>query len=329
MKTTGRGILFISLCFFLLLGTMITGANAKTIVLKAITVFPMDHPINKYNKPYIDEINKRAKGELRIKYLGGPEVVATFDQAEAIRTGMIDIDLFVPLGYLESYMAVANCEGLSQLTVAQERASEAYNLWVEVFAKSLNARYLGQRDKGAPFALFTNKPVNKLSDLKGMGIRAMPLYEAALAALGASTMTTPMDDLYTAMERGVVDGYMAARPIPPGFALQEVTKYIIEPSFFQMEGARFMNLDKWNSLPKHLQDMILEVTAEYEIIGETYCLEQDKKALKVYEAAGVKTLRLPSEDAEKFLDILYGRTWETIIKKDPEYGPKFKKALSK
>lgn len=90
-----------------------------------------------------------------------------------------------------------------------------------------------------------------------------------------------------------------------------------------------MNLDKWNSLPKHLQDMILEVTAEYEIIGEAYCLEQDKKALKVYEAAGVKTLRLPSEDAEKFLDILYGRTWETIIKKDPEYGPKFKKALSK
>jgi len=322
-------IVIYGLCLIFTMATLTSGGEAKPIVIKAITVFPMDHPVNKDNQPYVDEINKRAKGELRIDYLGGPEVVKTFDQAEAVRTGRVHLSLFSPFGYLESYMPVANAQGLSQLTPAEERRSGAYDLWVEVFAKFLNARYLGRRDAGSPFALFTNKPIKKLDDLKGMGIRAMPLYEPTLAALGASTMTTPMGDLYTAMERGVVDGYMSARPIPPGFALQEVTKYIMEPPFFQMESCRFMNLDKWKSIPKHLQDMILDVTAEYETIGLNSALALDRKALKVFADAGMQTCKLSPEDAKKFLEIAYGKTWETVIKKDPEYGPKFKKVLSK
>jgi hypothetical protein len=43
-------------------------------------------------------------------------MVSTFDQAKAVRTGMIDLDLFVPFGYMEPYMLIANYEGLSQLT---------------------------------------------------------------------------------------------------------------------------------------------------------------------------------------------------------------------
>jgi TRAP-type C4-dicarboxylate transport system substrate-binding protein len=82
---------------FLGLAPLSRGAEAKTIALKAITVFPMDHPVNRDNQAYINEINKRAKGELRIEYLGGPEMVSTFDQAKAVRTGMIDLDLFSPL----------------------------------------------------------------------------------------------------------------------------------------------------------------------------------------------------------------------------------------
>ena len=289
----------------------------------------MDHPINVNNQPYVDEINERAGGELIIEYLGGPEVIPTFDQADAIRTGMIDMSLFCPMAYMEAFSPLMNCEGLSMLTAKEERASAAYDLWVEVFAKFLNARYLGQRDKGAPFSLFSNVPINKVDDLNGLAVRTMPLYEPFLAELGASTMTTPMGDLYTAMERGVVDAYMSARPIVPGFALHEVTKYMIEPAFFQMEGCRFMNLDSWNSLPPHLQDIITELSIKYELIGEQDCFAGDVRALGIFEEAGVETLTLPPEEAEKFLKIAYDTTWKVIIDQEPEYGPKFKEVLSK
>jgi hypothetical protein len=36
------------------------------------------------------------QGRARIEYLGGSETVSTFDQAEALWTGMINVDLFVP-----------------------------------------------------------------------------------------------------------------------------------------------------------------------------------------------------------------------------------------
>jgi hypothetical protein len=56
--------LCVSLCLFLGPATLSTGAQANTIVLKAITVFPVDHPVNRDNQAYVDEINKWVKGEL-------------------------------------------------------------------------------------------------------------------------------------------------------------------------------------------------------------------------------------------------------------------------
>jgi TRAP-type C4-dicarboxylate transport system substrate-binding protein len=157
----------------------------------------------------------------------------------------------------------------------------------------------------------------------------MPLYIPFMKALGASPVTMPPTDIYTAMERGVVDGFMWPRVGMISWGLQEVTKFMIVPGVFQMEPATMVNLDRWKKIPKDLQDLLLEVIQEYEYIGTMRNYMILEKEERVREKAGMKIIQLPPGEAEKFVKTAYDMTWEEVIKAAPEYGPKLKKAMSK
>ena len=78
---------------FLLLGILvfifvIPEINAQPIVLKAVTAFPKTHLNNDPVGPFVDAVNKRAAGRLKIEWVGGPEVSASFDQIHAIISGV-------------------------------------------------------------------------------------------------------------------------------------------------------------------------------------------------------------------------------------------------
>jgi TRAP-type C4-dicarboxylate transport system substrate-binding protein len=157
----------------------------------------------------------------------------------------------------------------------------------------------------------------------------MPLYIPFMKALGASPVTMAPTDIYTAMERGVVDGFMWPRVGMISWGLQEVTKFMIVPGVFQMEPATMVNLDRWKKIPKDLQDLLLEVIQEYEYVGSMRNFMILEKEERVREKAGTKIIQLPPAEAEKFVKTAYDMTWEEVIKTAPEYGPKLRKAMSK
>lgn len=68
---------------------------------------------------------------------------------------------------------------------------------------------------------------------------------------------------------------------------------------------------------------------EYEYIGTIRGLMIIQKEDKIAEKAGMKSIRLPPEEASKFIKTAYDSTWEQIMKASPEYGPKLKKTMSK
>jgi len=319
---------------FLLFGILIftfivTEINAQPIVLKAVTAFPKTHLNNDPVPLFIDDVNKRAQGRLKIEWLGGPEVFASFDQVHAIKAGTIDMNLYYPWAYMKSLMPEAEAQGLSQLAAWEERKSGLFELWGEIFEKRVNAKYLGRLHSNVTFHVFCNRKIEKVADFKGLKIRVMPLYIPFLKALGASPVTMPPPEIYTAMERGVVEGFMWPRVGMISWGLQEVTKFMIEPGVFQMEPATMVNLDRWKKIPKDLQDLLLEVIQAHEYIGTMRNYMIVEKEERVREKAGMKNIELPPKEAEKFVKTAYDMTWEEVIKRAPDYGPKLKKAMSK
>jgi TRAP-type C4-dicarboxylate transport system substrate-binding protein len=304
-------------------------ARSGEIVLKAVTMFPKPHLNNDPVPIFIDKVNKRAQGRLRIDWVGGPEVIKGFDQPHAIKAGTIDMVLYMAFAYCKSLMPEAEAQGLSELAIWEERKTGAFDLWTKIFEKRLNAKYIGRLHSLCPFQVYTNKKVAKVADFRGLKIRVMPLYIPFMKALGAAPVMIRPPEIYTSMERGVVDGYMWPNAGVISWGLQEVTKYVIRPGVFQMEPATLITMAKWNQIPKDLQEMIMEVIQDVEYIGTMRNEMIMDKEDKVRKAAGMKDIVLPPAEAEKFRKLAYDKTWEVVIKNAPENGPKLRELSSK
>lgn len=302
---------------------------AQQITIKAVTAFPKPHANNDGVQMFIDKVNEKLKGKVEIKWLGGPEVIAAFDQISALRKGTIDMILYYPFGYMKQLMPEAEAKGLTELAEWEERVTGAFKVWEEIFEKRVNAKYLGRFHSLVPFMVYTNKKITKVEDFKGMKIRVMPLYVPFMQALGASPVMIPPTDIHTAMERKVVDGFMWPRVGMTSWGLQEVTKYMMLPGVFQMEPATMMNLDVWKKISPDAQKAISDTMRDMEYIATMRQMmimeKEDRQRLK----AGMEFVELPKPEAEKFVNVVYEKTWEAVVKSAPEYGPKLRKLTSK
>ncbi len=103
--------------------------------------------------------------------------------------------------------------------------------------QKLNAHYLARQFHNVPFHIYLNKKIDKL-DFTGLKIRVTPVYKDVVEALGGTTVTTAPGEVYTALERGVVDGY--GWPVTGIFDLgwEKVTKFRLEPRVLQRRGRR-------------------------------------------------------------------------------------------
>ena len=93
---------------------------------------------------------------------------------------------------------------MAQLTISEQRKSGAFDLINEIWAKKANMYYLGRMGEQQPFYLYLTKKIDK-ADLTGLKLRITPVYRDFFQALGGTVITTAPGEVYTALERGVVD----------------------------------------------------------------------------------------------------------------------------
>lgn len=304
---------------------------AEPIVIKAVTALPKTHPDIFTSVPkFIDMVHKRSGGMIKIDWLGGPEVIGSFEQAEALMKGIIQLQLYTPLAYMAPRAPETEASSLSLYAPWEERKVGIFDLWDEIFQKKLNSKYLGRLAGVLPYHLYSAVKIEKLADFEGKIFRTHPLYAPLYKALGAKPVTIPPADLYTALERGTVQGTYWPEAGITGFALEEVVKYELWPGIWQMQPGTLMNLDTWNKIPKEMQDVINECMEEAEYIAVAARIWEGQLDWEYkMKPAGMKRVMLPAEDADKYVALAYSANWEEIIKHAPEYGPRLKKLLSR
>lgn len=324
-----RKVVLLVMVIGFILGIVGTDAKGAPIVIKGVTHMAKDNNVNDPVREFVERVNKRARGRLIIDWVGGPEVIGPFDQIHALKSGVIDMIIYYPFGYMASVMPEAYCKGISELAEWEERKTGAYKLWCDIFEKRVNAKYLGKFHNIIRFYIYSKKKIEKIDDFKGKKIRVMPLYIPFITALGSIPITIPLPDTYTALERGVVDGAMYPRFAMTQQGWQEVTKYVLMDGVFQVEPATMINLDKWNKIPKDLQDLIMDVMIDMEYVGTLRMMLIEEKEDEVRKAAGMEFVHLPPMEAEKYRNLAYEKTWEFALPKAPEYGPKLKELTSR
>ena len=305
---------------------------AGPVTLKLVSFLPKDQEFSFGIGWFVERVNQQSNGDITIDYLGGPEVIPTNEQPEACRTGVVDI-VVTPSTVFEPLLPEGRCFHLSQIRAWEERepASGFYDFMVEKH-KSVNLFYLGRAMGEWGFHLWTNFPVNNIrEDLKGHSVAlTSPSSEEFMRRLGLSIVMVSMMDLFTSVERGVVDGY--TYPVSGlFFGLHEVTPYAIDIRFGTAENVLYiMNLDKWNSLSKQQQELLMNVMEGLERDGLVRDQQLYGEFRQAFVDGGTEFLQFSPADTQWFLDLYYDAEWDETAKKvGQETADKMREMLAK
>lgn len=186
------------------------------------------------------------------------------------------------------------------VTKASRMVMDKYPEVYEELWATYNQKFLALGPTGS-YELITNFPVNSLSDLKGHKIAAAGANLPWLEGLGVVPVQSNLNEAYTSFQTGVYDGWIMWPDASLRYKLNEVAKYHTTIGFGAMaiQGIS-INLDVWESLPKEVQDIMLEVAAEYEVKSAEVARDLDVTSLEAMVAQGTTICELPQADIEKW-----------------------------
>jgi TRAP-type C4-dicarboxylate transport system substrate-binding protein len=296
-------------------------AAAQEITLRAVSSFAEGTEFSKNFERFIEKVNSDGKGIVKINYIGGPRAVPPFEVGNAVRTRVVDI-ANVTGAYYTNLMPEADGFKLNGKPMSEQRKNGTWDYINQLHNQKLNSQYLARQFHNVPFHIYLNKKIDKI-DFSGLKVRVTPVYRDIVEALGGTPVTTAPGEVYTALERGVVDGY--GWPITGIFDLgwDKVTKFRMEPPFYSVEVNVLVNLDSWKGLSEAQRKVLTDAALWLE------GLDSEKVAVIKAErerqaAAGIQALDFGPVASKAFLDRAYDVAWQAVIKKAPESGPKLR-----
>ena len=299
---------------------------AQEVTLRVVSAFPENQYYVKRTVEWIDKANKEGKGVLQMNFIGGPKAIPTFEVGNAVKTGVVDMALTTGAFYT-NLMPEADALKLAEVSAAEQRRNGAHDLINQIWQEKANMYYLARVVEFTPFHLYLNKKIDK-PDLTGLKIRITPVYRDFFQSMGAAVMTTAPGEVYTALERGVIDGY--GWPIHALFDLnwQEKTRFRVDPGFYNAEVSLVVNLDRWKSLPPAARDFLTRQALAYEGQNEFWKSYNQNEARRQAQA-GIQTISFDAETSRKYVQQANEVGWASIIKTCPQYGPHLRRLLGR
>jgi TRAP-type C4-dicarboxylate transport system substrate-binding protein len=298
-----------------------SAAPAQEVTLRAVSSFAEGTEFSKHFERFVEKVNSDGKGLIKINYIGGPRAVPPFEVGNAVRTRVVDM-ANVTGAFYTNLMPEADGFKLNGKPMSEQRKNGTWDYLNQLHNQKLNSQYLARQFHNVPFHIYLNKKIDKI-DFSGLKIRVTPVYKDVVEALGGTPITTAPGEVYTALERGVVDGY--GWPVTGIFDLgwDKVTKFRMEPPFYSVEVNVLVNLDTWKGLNeaqrKVLDDAALWLEALDSEKDAAIKAERERQA-----AAGIQALDFGPAASKAFLDRAYDVAWQTVIKRAPETGPKLR-----
>ena len=303
-----------------------TAAVGQELTLKAAVFVP---PTTTYGVPFkrfVDHVNETGKGVLQIRVVGGPEAVPADGQAQAVKSGVLDI-ASIPPTYYKSAMVEGDAQILSDMSVGEQRKSGAYAMLNQIAVERMNSLYLTTYGAGVPFHLFVSKdmPIAKPDDLKGLRFRGQPNYNAIFKHYGIAGVNIAAPEVYTALERGVVQGYGWPLWGINDFGWDKLTKMRIDPGFYNVIVNILMNKGKYDSLTPAQRKVIDDAVAWFETDSVRYTNDMSKATFDLHEKAGIKVVSFGPEFKKTAVDLY----WDDLKKLSPDSIGKLQALLAK
>lgn len=166
---------------------------------------------------------------------------------------------------------------------------EANWAMMEASASASGFQLLGVHSSGIRHVM-TKRPVETMADLAGLKIRTMqnPVHVDAWRAYGANPTPMSYNELYGALQSGVVDGAEAASTGYDGMKFYEVAPDFALVGWLNMTAPVVMQKAAFDALPEAIQTALAEAGREAAAWERGYVEEQEQPLIDKFRGAGAK-----------------------------------------
>lgn len=306
MRKEMFSVLLFSMLVLVLLSVP-TQTLAKTFEWTVAASWEKTHPNNVPLLHFMETVNENCKtkdGNLEMKWVGGPETFKAQDLPTACSAGSLDFfhssNLYysgvVPQSDYTSLPYAWSFENASKMWHAgiHDLVDKA---WQKKGIKVLSFQSL------LGFYFFSTKPFTNLSDFEGKKLRVPgALFSFTPGYIGAVSTRLASAEVYGAMQRGMIDGGLQPLSSYVQYSYWEVAPYVLDHPLTIAGAWYWLNLKKFNSLPKSLQDKLLEIAQAEEAYSVNFWEQKHEEWKKIMNNRGVKFISFSTDDRRKFLE---------------------------
>lgn len=275
MKQWNRySAIFLAIFLVSIFVTPAPAADPEFVLSLNLPIPPIHNRWNHAIKPWIEEIEKRTDGRVKIEPYFAESLSKEADAFESVKTGVADLAEFsfdVAVGqfpFHERAMTLAmpgtSIEQPTEWVMAMQEA------FPQVMKEFDGVKLLFTHAQTVGMLIGSKDPITKLDDFKGKKINVIGDYQVAkkVDALGASVVSMPLGEVFTSLQQGVVDAITVDYDLLVSRRLGEVIKHVtaVETTCFVF--GMLMNEDVYNSLPDDIKKVFDEVSGQY--AGEVF-----------------------------------------------------------
>ena len=300
---------------------------AATIELRAVQSKQIGDAQFRTFEEYVRRVNTKARGELTINILGGPEIIGIADQVDGVRNRVVELGAMFG-NRTAKYGTPLEMYYLRRIS-QEEMASRGV---FDIFDGALKVNglmYLG--DIGATLNggsnFFTNIPVTTPQELAGQRFATYGGMRPWVEAVGATASIMPPGERYTAMERGVTDGAVVSFEASCSQSQYEVVSHAIDHGFGNSHPSMIINRSVFDGLPAHLQKILTDTVVEMRPLGSEIQNAAHTEAKQCVLDNGMEFITFSKADEKYFLDLAYDNAWSTLHEKFPVWAAKMKPLL--
>lgn len=250
-------------------------------------------------------LDKMTNGKIKADYKWGGTVHAVAEGRRATRSGLSHMAACYSLYTARDYNMV---HGLG-LPFLFENAHVATAVGEEVYGEYLRDEFerhgvlIARMQHTSPYHIYSRTtPVRNLEDLKGMKIRAGGgMHAKIIETLGAVQTNMPAADMYTALQRGLLDGAHIGDAIAPAFKVFEVTESRTTNGFNVLTVEYCLNEEFWKQLPADLQvafNAWLRSLAQAEAQG--FYSYEDVRGVTMANEAGIEIVDMDEAEMDRW-----------------------------
>ena len=288
-------------------------AVAAEARLTAIASLQQTNPLTKsFLANFVKALNEKGKGTVVVRFVGGPEVVPPPNGGDAIAKGQFDI-LHGPASYYIGTFPEAYAMLASNVAIAELHKNGGFAMLDGLYQKKMNAKLIAWGESDLGYNTYLVAPpklrADGLPDLTNMKMRASGTYRPLFEALGAVTVNMKESEIYTGLQRGLVQGFGWPVTGVPALGLHKLVKVRVMPAFYKTNTVVVMNLAKWNALTQEQKQAIESHSRLYEQISVAFMAKEAAADEVSLRQGGVKDLVLEGAAGQKYLKTAFEALW--------------------